>query len=313
MASKIPLKNLIKILTTIVTILSLSACATNIAKLPITPRDNEAYNNPQLQDYLKYKHSTKEKTIVIVPENKNLTSQEMKDDQQFLGDSLQNAFSNLNGYKLIVSGEEVSTILNQQELSGIVNGENPAKEKYDFIIIYRLNNTGYGVYEKKDYSGNYTRTYDVYGGKISASLKVWNKETGLKTKILTGLSTAQYKNKAPGLIDDAIKNAVQDYMTQFAIEYTTGVVLQTKGSGKVAMIDDGSVDGLMTSMRITFFTREERNGMKIDMPFAYGTVIQVSPNTSWVEVDDYETANVKINNFVKLNTNQSRSFLQFVS
>ncbi|APA83929.1 hypothetical protein [Francisella tularensis] len=299
------------VLITGIIILSLVGCSTNIAKLPITPRDNQSYNNPQLQDYLKYKNSTKEKTVVIIPDSTNLSSQDMKNYQSFLGDSLQNAFSNLKGYKIVVSGSDAATIINQQELSGAKDGKNLANNKYDFIIMYKLSSVGYGTYRKSEYTGNgYSNYYDVYGGKISASLKVWNKETGLKTNILTGLSTAQYRNQSPGLIDDAIKNAVQDYMTQFAIEYTTGVVLQTKGSGKVAMIDDGSADGVMNGMRMTFFTREERNGMKIDLPFAYGTVIEVSPNTSWVEIDDYETANVKVNNFVKLNTDQSKSFLQ---
>jgi len=82
-------------------------------------------------------------------------------------------------------------------------------------------------------------------------------------------------------------------------------VIQTKGEGQVACINIGSNDGVTKGAKIEFYEIKTKNSKKFEILFARGKVIDLSRNTCWVEVNNYETANVMENHFAKLSADQS--------
>jgi lipopolysaccharide export LptBFGC system permease protein LptF len=93
-----------------------------------------------------------------------------------------------------------------------------------------------------------------------------------------------------------------------SLDYDTGTyVLQTKGGGAIACINIGAKDGIRKGAKIEFFQILKRNKDKFEVVVATGKVFYVSETTSWVSVNDYETANVKINLFARLAADQSKN------
>ena len=92
------------------------------------------------------------------------------------------------------------------------------------------------------------------------------------------------------------------------LDYDTGTyVLQTKGDGAIACINIGSKDNVSRGSKIEFFKVIKRNKDKFDVVIATGNVFYVSTTTSWVKVDNYELANVKLNHFARLAADQSKN------
>jgi len=295
------------------TVLTTTACTLNIAQLHLTPRDNETYNNPYLKQYLKFKKDQSIISIAIVPKTTTDYSSTEKQEMNLLGDYLKSTFSKLNNYQLFTNSDlgaisEEENINNLQSL-GSSNSKNYTSGKVDFIITYDVVSTSYIAKEEYQFESN-ENNYTIYYGQADVSFSRWNHFTqSQKSNTLTGTSTTKSRNQNIELIDNAIENAVKQYVSEFAIDSALGVVLQTKGSGKVALIDIGSGKGIMKGMKVTFFYREKRDGQIIHMPFAYGNIIQVEKNTAWVEVADFKKAGVKINNFVKISPDQSETVI----
>ena len=82
-------------------------------------------------------------------------------------------------------------------------------------------------------------------------------------------------------------------------------VLQTKGEGEIACINIGADEGVEKGAKIDFYEIKVKNSKKFEILFAKGKVIDVSKNTCWVAVNDYETANVMENHFARLSPDQS--------
>jgi hypothetical protein len=91
------------------------------------------------------------------------------------------------------------------------------------------------------------------------------------------------------------------------IQSTNSYVIKTKGSGEVACINLGEKDGLATGDKIDFYKIKSKNGKNFNISFASGRIMKLSETTSWVQVSNYETANVKENHFARLADDQSYS------
>jgi hypothetical protein len=82
-------------------------------------------------------------------------------------------------------------------------------------------------------------------------------------------------------------------------------VIETKGEGQVACINIGSTDGVGKGSKIDFYTIKIKNSKKFEIILARGKVMLVSAKTCWVEVNNYETAEVMENHFARLSADQS--------
>ncbi len=82
-------------------------------------------------------------------------------------------------------------------------------------------------------------------------------------------------------------------------------VIQTKGEGAIACINIGADDGVEIGSKIDFYEIKVKNSEKFEVLIAKGKVIDISKTTCWVEVGNYNTANVMENHFARLSANQA--------
>jgi len=84
-------------------------------------------------------------------------------------------------------------------------------------------------------------------------------------------------------------------------------VIETKGSGEIACVNLGKVDGIKLGDKIEFYRIKNKHGKKFAISFANGRVIELSLKSSWVSVKNYQTAGVKENTLVRKAVDQSYS------
>ncbi len=84
-------------------------------------------------------------------------------------------------------------------------------------------------------------------------------------------------------------------------------VVETRGGGAIACVSIGLKDGASKGGKVEFFRIVRRNGKSLEVVFATGRIFQVSDTTSWVKVDDPESAGVKVDHFVKLSKDQAKT------
>ena len=82
-------------------------------------------------------------------------------------------------------------------------------------------------------------------------------------------------------------------------------VIQTKGEGAIACINIGADNGVEVGSKIDFYEIKLKNSKKFEILIAKGKVVDISKNTCWVEVKNYDTANVMENHFARLSANQA--------
>jgi curli biogenesis system outer membrane secretion channel CsgG len=305
----------IRLLFAAITVAVLTGCATNIAKLPITARDHQTYNNKYAKEY-----SNKDKNsalrVAIVPQDPSLNGQDKRDLATLksltnaFGDGLDTAFSNLSDFE-VVPRTEIGAILADKSLTSMTGKTEKYKVKnVNYMLIYRISSYNFEQFTPLLGGKNPKPQFNAY---VKVKVSLINLKENIKefTKTITGKSGSSAPSANIGLLNQAIENAVKDFSTQFAVEYAPpAIVQQTKGSGQVALLNVGKDFGLMKNMKVEFFVFKEKNGAKRVIPFAYGKVIEVAEDSAWVDVDDFELAGVKENHFARVRKDQSKSFLE---
>lgn len=293
----------------------LSGCATNIAKLPITARDNETYDNKLAAEYSRNNH--KAIRIAIVPQepamqgvdNRTLTT--LKSLTNGFGDGLDTAFSNLSDFE-VVPRREVAAIIADKSLVGMTS-DAPQDYKINnvnYMVIYRVSSYNFQSFNVTLQDNRTERRYSAY---VRVTISLINLLDNVKefTKTITGKSKYASSTESVELLNSAMEEAIRDFSTQFAIEYAPpAIVQQTKGSGQVAMLNIGKDCGLMKNMKVEFFVFKEKNGKRRAIPFAYGKIIEIGEDFAWAEVDGFKEAGVKENHFARIRKDQSRSFME---
>ena len=89
-------------------------------------------------------------------------------------------------------------------------------------------------------------------------------------------------------------------------------VLLTRGEGEIACVTLGAGNGIKKGAVIEFYRLDTGKSGRYEVPFASGTVIQVSKDTCWVEVDNPESAGVKVNHFARLALEQPKGPIETV-
>ena len=282
-------------------------CRTNIAELPITDRDREIYSNPYAKEYKRGENSKAIK-LAIIPQAAESSDKNLKTLTANFGDGLETAFSNLSDFQ-VVSRSELGAILADKELASLSGNEPPELKikNVNYLLIYKINSYNF---ESFNVLGSDKPNFRAY-----IKIKVTLVDTIENQKEFTKTIIGQSQDSAPsgniGLLNQAVENAVKDFVTQFAVEYAPpAIVQQTKGSGQVALLNLGKDFGLMKEMKIEFFEIKIKDGKKMAIPFGYGKVIEIAEDTAWVEVDNFEKAGVRENNFARVRKDQSKSYLE---
>jgi curli biogenesis system outer membrane secretion channel CsgG len=296
----------------------LCGCATNIAKLPITARDQQTYDNKYADQY---KHENRKAVrIAIVPQNPAIQGQNdrtlttLKSLTATFGDGLETAFSNLADFE-VVPRSEVAAIVADKTLLSMTSDENHDYKikNVAFMVVYNVSSYNF---QKFKVPVDQNRSEDRYSAYVKVKVSLINLKENVKefTKTITGESKYNSTTESIALLNSAVESAIRDFSTQFAIEYAPpAIVQQTKGSGQVALLNIGKDYGLMKKMKVEFFMFKEKSGKRRAIPFAYGRIIEIGEDSCWVEIDDYEKAGVKENHFARVRNDQSRSFLEALS
>lgn len=312
-----------KIIFLLILMIFSAGCATNIAQLPITPRDQESYANPSIKKNDKGKEEVQSLKVAIVQEEKNIKDEILKKLTDNFRDNLDSAISNLADFESIPRSE-ISAIMSDNEIAKLTSDDvKDVKIKAaDFMLIFKI--TNYAMVKNDNLVGGLLSQASSggqgkgsYKGEIKAKITLINVNENKKefTKSITGLSTNSAESAQPqeatSPLGEACENAVKDFVTQFSVDYAPpAIVEQTKGSGKVALISLGKNYGLMKGMKIEFYELREKDGKKHCIPFAYGKILEVEEDAAWVDVEDFEKAGVKENHFARVRRDQSKSFLE---
>ncbi len=294
----------------------LAGCATNIAKLPITARDMESYENKFAEEYYAKEEAGALKIAVVpqdpgIPGEDNRTLMTLKSLTTAFGDGLDTSFSNLSDFD-VVPRTELGAILADKELIGMTSDETPDFEvaNVDFMVVYRVSSYNFEQFVPLFQGEEKKPAFRAYV-KVKISLINLNDNVKEFTKTITGQSEKSAPSQTIGLLNQAIENAVRDFSTQFAVEYAPpAIVQQTKGEGKVALLNIGKDYGVMKNMKMEFFFFKEKGKKRFAIPFAYGKIIEIGEETSWIEVEKFKDAGVKENHFARVRKNQSKSFLE---
>lgn len=298
-------------------------CATNIAKMPITARDGESYNNPHIKKGETKKDVDQSIRVAIIPEDKNSKDEVQKKLTDMFRDDLDTAISNLADFESIPRSE-LSAVMTDKEMAKLSSDDvkDVKIESADYMLIFKISsyalikndNVVGGLLSKAQSAGENKSNYKA---EVKAKITLLNVDENKKefTKSISGVSSnlgdqGEASMAIPQLAE-ACENAVKDFVTQFAIEFAPpAVVEQTKGAGHVALISMGKNFGIMKNMKIEFFEIKEKDGKKRSIPFAYGKVLEVDEDSCWVEVEDFEEAGVKENHFARVRRDQSKSFIE---
>ena len=122
-----------------------AGCRTNIAKLPITARDQQTYNNKYAKEYLSNKAKNHAIRVAIVPQNPSLQGkdkrmlQSLKSLTNTFGDGLETAFSNLSDFE-VAPRSELGAILNDKMLVEMASDKSVEfdVDNVNFMVVYRI-------------------------------------------------------------------------------------------------------------------------------------------------------------------------------
>ncbi|MCF6176240.1 MAG: hypothetical protein L3J71_10790 [Victivallaceae bacterium] len=298
-------------------IAALTGCTTNIAKLPITARDQQTYENKYAKDYENNDENSQALRVAIVPQNPSIQGNDkrtlgnLKSLTNSFGDGLETAFSNLADFE-VAPRSELGSIVADQALTEISTGKasNFKVKNVNYMVVYRVSSYNFQKASQLFAKKNAKPSFRAY---VKVKVSLINLQDNVKefTKTIVGESAGSSSAQNIGLLNQAIESAVRDFSTQFAVDYAPpAIVQQTKGSGQVAMLNVGKDYGLMKNMKVEFFFFKEKKGKRRVIPFAYGKILEVAEDSAWVEVDDFETAGVKENHFARVRKDQSKSFLE---
>ena len=137
------------------------------------------------------------------------------------------------------------------------------------------------------------RLEDVATGKILVQKTV-------EVKSPEHRKTAQILASVPNVVDANVK----DFASLLSARFLPGApVVETRGSGKCARVKMGKNYQLSPGTKVDFFLDEKMDGGAFDRRvFATGTVLEdgLEEKQSWVEVDNYEAANVHVGHSAKV-------------
>lgn len=251
--------------------------------------------------------------IAVVPEQSEYSNKWITEYgiNKAVGDQIEALCSELSMFE-VVSRSELDIIGTEEALKNLDSASSSVTlpKSVDALLVYAISACNMDA-------KNFTESEYVNGKSVSKSVKKHSGYISLKltlidtvdhsklfTKTVSGKSDWDEGENAQLLVD-ATDIALKDFIKQFAFDFApTGYVTQTTGGGRWAMISLGTSSGLKYHSRVEFF--KDQNGQK--RPFAYGEVREPNYDYSWVLVDDYSNANVRVNAKVKVSASQARSF-----
>ena len=208
------------------------------------------------------------------------------------------------GWFQIANRRDVQKIANANAVNGDANANDAGKlMKSDLIFVA---DSTYTLYHKEKFRPcNSAR--DAGAISIKSDFRLEDVSTG---KILlqksAELKSPAYKKSSQviSIVPDLVDANVKEFAELLSSRFLPGApVLETRGSGKCARVKMGKNYQLEPGSKVDFFVDEKTADGSFDRRvFATGTVLGdgLEAKQCWVEVDNYEVANVHVGHSVKV-------------
>jgi hypothetical protein len=208
------------------------------------------------------------------------------------------------GWFQIANRRDVQKVANANAVNGDANANDAGKlMKSDLIFVA---DSAYTLYHKEKLRPcNSVR--DAGAISIKSDFRLEDVATG---KILiqktAEIKSPAYKKATQVLpvVPDVVDANVKDFAELLSSRFLPGApVLETRGSGKCARVKMGKNYQLAPGSKVDFFVDEKTADGSFDRRvFATGTVLEdgLEEKQCWVEVDNYEAANVHVGHSVKV-------------
>lgn len=285
-----------------VALAGMTGCVTHPLAEQSTEYDKQSYSNPNARPVPngKYNIEIHSKTDTSAPQMDKrfilLTDKAMEEK----------ATARLNGlgWFQVSNRRDVKKIANAAAISGDADANDASRlMKSDLIFVA---DSTYTLYHKEKFrpcndgrdAGAISiksdfRLEDVATGKI-----LLQKTAEIKSPLFRKSSEVQ--TAVPYVVDANVK----DFAALLSARFLPGApVVETRGSGKCARVKMGKNYQLVPGSKVDFFVDEKQADGSFDRRvFATGTVLEdgLEAKQCWVEVDNFEVANVHVGHSVKV-------------
>ena len=279
-----------------------TGCVTHPLAEQSTEYDKQSYSNPNARPMPKGKYS-----IEIHSATKTI---DMSTDKRFVPivDKAveEKATARLNGlgWFQVANRRDAKKIANASAINGDANANDAGKlMKSDLIFVAESTYTLY--HKEKERPCHDARSAGAIS--VQSDFRLEDVATGKillqKTAKIARprfLKASQVSTAIPAVVDANVKELTELMSTRFL---PGAPVLETRGSGKCARVKMGKNYQLAPGSKVDFFVDETAADGTFDRRvFATGTVLEdgLEEKQCWVEVDNYEVANVHVGHSVKV-------------
>ena len=208
------------------------------------------------------------------------------------------------GWFQVANRRDVKKIANASAINGDANANDADKlMKSDLIFVA---DSTYTLYHKEKARPCHDAR-SAGGISIKSDFRLEDVSTGkiVLQKTAEIMSPRfQKASQVPTAIPAVVDANVEDFAKLLSARFLPGApVLETRGSGKCARVKMGKNYQLAVGSKVDFFVDEKQADGSFDRRvFATGTVLEdgLEAKQCWVEVDNYEVANVHVGHSVKV-------------
>ena len=289
--------------------LMISGCAFNPVSMPVEPRDNVVYED--VGDKGPVKEQKFRLAIYVSQGDYSKTG----DIAKSLDSSLTSALADFAFFQIV---DRSSAEAVQQEK--FFSGEDVNADMFksaDVIITAKLN--GFNAITESESYDLLTKTnqkkYTVSGSVDFRFFSASNPGEARLAKNITKTFASASPSDVPALALKAAQECAKAFAQELGSRYAPPArVLETRGNCQAAQVSFGSNYGAVPGSKVEFFEYVDRSKVlkgqtRVPQVITTGTVRLSEIDTCWVEVDNYETVQIKQGHYVRLSSDQSKGFM----
>ena len=287
----------------------ITGCAFNPNSMPVSPRDNGMYEDADAKGPVKEK---KFRLAVYVSQGDYAKTGNIA---KALDSSLTSALSDFAFFQIV--DRSSAEAVQQEKFFAGEDVNDVSFQSADVIVTAKLNGFS-AITESESYNPitkKKDKTYTVSG---SVDFRFFNANNPTETKLAKNI-TKSYSASSPEDFASLAVQTAQECAKTFAQELgcryaPPARILETRGNCQAAEASFGSNYGAVRGSKVEIFEYVDRSAVvkgqtRVPRVIATGTIRISDLNSCWIEVDDYETVQVKQGHYVRLAADQSKGFL----
>lgn len=287
----------------------ISGCAFAPHTMPVETRDNAMYEDADATGPIKEK---KFRLAIYVSRGDYAKT---GDIAKALDSSLTSAFSDFAFFQIV--DRSSSEAVQQEKFFAGEDINDVGFQSADVIITAKLNGFN-AITESESYNPFTKKTEKLYNVSGSVDFRFFHANKPTETKLAKNI-TKSYSSASPADFGAVALRTAQECAKAFAQELgcryaPPARVLETRGNCQAAQVSFGSNYGAVPGSKVEIFEYVDHSAViagetRVPQVVTTGTVRLSELKTCWVEVDNYETVQVKRGHYVRLASDQSKGFM----